>query len=113
MKKYKVWLHIEEIDDDEGVYEDIEEHTVSTGHEFNTAQEAIELKETILEFFDVNVLNIPTNCECDNTHKQNNTVCRYCWDNAEDACPICQSELIAGPNGCTICSKDGCSYWRE
>lgn len=52
-------------------------------------------------------------CECDNTHEQNNTVCRYCWDNAKDTCPICQNELIAGPNGCTICSKDGCSYWRE
>ena len=22
---------------------------------------------------------LPTECECDNTHEQNNTVCRYCW----------------------------------
>lgn len=21
----------------------------------------------------------PNDCECDNTHEQNNTVCRYCW----------------------------------
>lgn len=23
----------------------------------------------------------PTSCECDNTHDQNHTVCRYCWAN--------------------------------
>ncbi len=22
----------------------------------------------------------PDKCECDNTHEQNHTVCRYCWD---------------------------------
>lgn len=21
-----------------------------------------------------------TECECDNTHAQNDTVCRYCWE---------------------------------
>lgn len=24
--------------------------------------------------------DIPTECECDNTHEANNTVCRYCWE---------------------------------
>jgi hypothetical protein len=22
----------------------------------------------------------PKNCECDNTHENNNTCCRFCWD---------------------------------
>ncbi len=30
-----------------------------------------------------------------------------------DICPECQSPLMPGPNGSTICSKDGCNYWRE
>jgi hypothetical protein len=24
-------------------------------------------------------LDLPPGCECDNTHEQNNTVCRFCW----------------------------------
>ena len=24
--------------------------------------------------------DIPDKCECDNTHEQNETVCRYCWN---------------------------------
>ena len=84
MKKYKVWLYIEEIDEDDDIYNDLEEHIVSIGPEFSTEQEAVTLKENILTYV-----------------------------NAEDTCPICQSELIAGPNDCTICSKDGCAYWRE
>lgn len=23
--------------------------------------------------------DLPDGCECDNTHEQNQTVCRYCW----------------------------------
>lgn len=23
--------------------------------------------------------DIPASCECDNTHEQNDTVCRWCW----------------------------------
>ena len=23
--------------------------------------------------------DLPDDCECDNTHEQNQTVCRYCW----------------------------------
>lgn len=109
MKKYKVWLHIEEIDEDEDHYVDLDEHTCSIGKEFNTPQGAINLKDLLVEYGGVHL----TECECDNTHTQNNTVCRFCWDNANNVCPICQSELMFGPNGSTICSKDDCGYWRE
>jgi len=94
VKKYKVWLHIEEFDDDDGVYEDLEEHTISIDPEFNTVQEAIGLKEDILKHFNSN-LKI-------NSLRQ-----------IIDRCPICKSDTMVGPNGCIICSKNGCNYWRE
>jgi len=110
MKKYKLWLNIEEIDEDNDYYQDLEEHTCSIGCEFDTQQQAINLKNSVVEF----AANYTEHLEyeCDNTHEQNGTVCRSCWDGAVDVCPICQSDLTFGPNGCTICSKDGCLYWR-
>ena len=35
-----------------------------------------------------------------------------CADTPGDPCPLCHFEMIAGPNGSSICSNDNCSYWR-
>jgi hypothetical protein len=49
MKKYKLWLHIEEIDEEENHYVDLEEHTESLGPELNTKEEALSLKERLID----------------------------------------------------------------
>ena len=51
MKKYKVWLHIEEIDEDEDHYMDLEEHTESIGPKLDTIEKAAALKEAILQSY--------------------------------------------------------------
>ena len=28
--------------------------------------------------------DLPTSCECDNTHEQNGTVCRFCYEEDDD-----------------------------
>jgi len=51
MIKYKVWLHIEEIDEDEGHYEDLDVPE-SVGGELETEEEARDLRSAIINQFD-------------------------------------------------------------
>lgn len=50
MKKYKVWLHIEEIIEEKDHYQDLEEYTQSTGHEFDSKEEAIEMLIQLIDY---------------------------------------------------------------
>lgn len=51
MKKYKVWLHVEEIDEETDYYQDLDEHTCSIGPEFDTEENALALRESLLNIF--------------------------------------------------------------
>lgn len=49
--KYKIWVHIEEIDEEQSHYHDIEDEVESIGEEFDTLEAAIEAKDRmILDF---------------------------------------------------------------
>lgn len=72
MKKYKVWLEIEECDEEKDHYENVPDQCRSVSPEFDTLAEAITFRD--------NMLDEVTECECDNTHEQNKTVCRFCWN---------------------------------
>jgi len=76
--------------------------------------------------------DIPTECECDNTHEANNTVCRYCWENKNhkdkydgSECVYCHSKNIMaaeqvqcdGPEGsqaveCHDCGRMWYDLWK-
>jgi hypothetical protein len=49
MKKYKIWIHIEEIDEDQSHYVDLEEHIESIGPEFEHLADAAYLKERLID----------------------------------------------------------------
>lgn len=51
MKKYKVWIEIEEIDEGNDSYENLME-PVSVGGEFDTEEEAREFRAMIVSTFD-------------------------------------------------------------
>ena len=72
--KYKIWLYVEEYDEETDHYEDVFEPE-SIGGEFDTLLKAISFKNQL-----VNIVYIPENCECDDTHEKNRTVCRFCHD---------------------------------
>lgn len=86
MKKYKVLILIESGDEDDEINGEMEEEVDYTIElkSFNTLNDAATFQTKIAQ-------NKPP----------------------EDICIRCGSSLMAGPNGCTICSKDGCGYWRE
>ena len=115
MSEHKLYLIIESGEPGDEVYKENVDETIELFCD-SDFEKVISLKERLADLVtdDGEVVWVPPiKCECDNTHEQNETVCQYCWNNAEDHCPLCKSELMAGPNGCTICSKDGCHYWRE
>jgi hypothetical protein len=45
------------------------------GAKLRMALEALDAAEP----FDEPAEGVPKRCECDNTHEQNGTVCRWCW----------------------------------
>ncbi len=49
MKKFKVWIHIEEIDEAKGSYIELESEVRSVGSELDTLEEARALKERLCE----------------------------------------------------------------
>lgn len=63
MKKYKVWLHIEEIDEDEDHYMDLEEHIESTGVDYNTIEEALIVKWHLIKHANSFIINLLRNSE--------------------------------------------------
>lgn len=48
---YKVWVHIERIDEENDVYEDVEDGVASVGGEFETEEEARNLQNMIVDAF--------------------------------------------------------------
>ena len=51
MKRYKVWVEIEEIDEEEGTYEDLNAPR-STITEYNTLEEAVAVQHEIVSYFE-------------------------------------------------------------
>jgi len=52
--KYKIWLYVEEIDEDTDHYEDIESELCSVGPEFETLEEAQEFKDKMINDMEEN-----------------------------------------------------------
>ena len=50
MKKYKIWLNIEEIDEEAGEYTDLTEHLCSLGPDLATVEDALALIEEVANY---------------------------------------------------------------
>lgn len=97
--KYKVWLHIEKINEDEDLYEELEEHVQSVGPEFDKEQEAIDLKEDIVDY-------IRFILSCDSAKLDTEKT-------LTNSCPKCKGELAKLHDGRTVCLTFECGYWRD
>ncbi len=51
MKKYKIWMCIEEHDEDEDFYQDVDHEVRNIGPEFDKLEEAIKFREDLLDNF--------------------------------------------------------------
>jgi len=51
MKTYKIWIEVEEIDREENSFNTLEEYTEAAGGEFDTLEEALEVREKIINSF--------------------------------------------------------------
>lgn len=49
MKKFKVWLTIEELDEEVDFYEDVPDEIRNVGPEFDTLLEAAELRDNLID----------------------------------------------------------------